>query len=417
MRISTFFTWFWILYIPFCILFYDQVNDYVDEVMTLLLALFTLTKLNKQRSPKAQKEIVLYVVLVALYFVYSESLRINTINALLLDIQQQVRPYVVFYCTYLLAPMFTRSQKSMMIAVISASVLLYVILNFIGFSVSTYGLQTPVIGQASLMLAMLFLFCYGDRGENRWVALLIVAVGLLSGKSKVYGEVIAFIGIFFFLKNKLNIKSAKSVLQLVALAVIIIFFTWTKFNAYYVEGLSKDEVGQMNARPASYTVAGDIILKDYIPFGSGFASFATNAAAVHYSPLYYKYKLDEVWGLSPDNPMFLADAYYPTLAQFGLVGIFFFLWFWVRRYKEVASKKERVYYKIGLMCILALALESTADSSYLSGKGMGYFMLLAMCIRAGEKDIKKRRRIVIVNRDVVRKEHASISNVDENTGH
>ncbi|MBQ9229562.1 MAG: hypothetical protein IJ190_00105, partial [Prevotella sp.] len=187
MRISTFFTWFWILYIPFCILFYDQVNDYVDEVMTLLLALFTLTKLNKQRSPKAQKEIVLYVVLVALYFVYSESLRINTINALLLDIQQQVRPYVVFYCTYLLAPMFTRSQKSMMIAVISASVLLYVILNFIGFSVSTYGLQTPVIGQASLMLAMLFLFCYGDRGENRWVALLIVAVGLLSGKSKVYG--------------------------------------------------------------------------------------------------------------------------------------------------------------------------------------------------------------------------------------
>ena len=417
MRISSFLTWFWIIYIPFCILFYDLVNDYVDEVMTLLLALFTLTKLNKQRSPKAQKEIVVYMVLVVLYFVYSLSLRINTTNALLLDLQQQVRPYVVFYCTYLLAPMFTRSQKNIMVAVISASVFLYVVLNFIGFSVSTYGLETPVIGQASLMLAMLFLFCYGDKGDKKWIALIIVAVGLLSGKSKVYGEILAFIGVFFFLKNKLNIKSAKSVLQLVALVVIIIFFTWTKFNVYYVEGFTKEEVGQMNARPASYTVAGDIILKDYVPFGSGFASFATNAAAVHYSPLYYKYKLDGIWGLSPDNPMFLADAYYPTLAQFGLVGIFFFLWFWVRRYKEVASKKERVYYKIGLMCILALALESTADTSYLSGKGIGYFMLLAMCIRAGENDIKKRRRIVIVNRDVVRKENTSIVKKDENTSH
>ena len=417
MKISTFYTWFWVLYIPLCILFYDMINDYVDEVMTLALALFTLTKVTKRGSSKAQREIVVYVILVALYFVYSRMLKINGINALLLDIQQQVRPYVVFYCTYMLAPTFTRWQKNIMIRFLLVSIVVYLALSFVGISVSTYGIQTPVISQSSLMLAMLFLFCNGDRVENKWIALAIVSVGLLSGKSKFYGEVIAFIGIFFFLKNKLNIKSAKSVLQLVALAVIIIFFTWTKFNVYYVEGFTKEEVGQMNARPASYTVAGDIILKDYVPFGSGFASFATNAAAVHYSPLYYKYKLDEVWGLSPDNPMFLADAYYPTLAQFGLVGIFFFLWFWVRRYKEVASKKERVYYKIGLMCILALALESTADTSYLSGKGMGYFMLLAMCIRAGENDIKKRRRIVIVNRDVVRKENTSIVKKDENTSH
>ena len=37
------------------------------------------------------------------------------------------------------------------------------------------------------------------------------------------------------------------------------------------------------------------------------------------------------------------------------------------------------------MCILALALESTADSSYLSGKGMGYFMILALCLNSARK--------------------------------
>ena len=78
------------------------------------------------------------------------------------------------------------------------------------------------------------------------------------------------------------------------------------------------------------------------------------------------------------------------------------------------SKKERVYYKIGLMCIMALALESTADTSYLSGKGMGYFMLLAMCIRAGEKDLKKRRRVIIVNKSVAEKRQG-IQSLNENT--
>ena len=411
MKISTFYTWFWVLYIPLCILFYDMINDYVDEVMTLVLVLFTLTKLTKRSSSKAQREIVVYVILVALYFVYSMSLKINGINALLLDIQQQVRPYVVFYCTYLLAPTFARWQKNIMISILIACIVVYLALSFAGIKVASYGLATPAIGQSSLMLAMLFLFCNGDRMENKWIALAIVSVGLLSGKSKFYGEYIAFIGIFFFLKNKLNMGSAKSVLQVLLVCGVVLFFTWTKFNVYYVEGFTKLEQGQMQARPASYDVAGQIILQDYVPLGSGFASFGTNAAAVHYSPLYYKYKLDEIWGLSPDNPMFLADAYYPTLAEFGLVGIFFFLWFWVRRYKEVNSKKERVYYKIGLMCIIALALESTADTSYLSGKGMGYFMLLAMCIRAGEIDLKKRRRVIIVNKSVAEKQQ-EIKNVE-----
>ena len=79
----------------------------------------------------------------------------------------------------------------------------------------------------------------------------------------------------------------------------------------------------MMARPATYTTATTIIFKDYIPFGSGLGTFATNAAAQYYSPLYYKYGLNDIWGLYPDNPMFLADAFFPTLAEFGMVGLFF----------------------------------------------------------------------------------------------
>ena len=48
------------------------------------------------------------------------------------------------------------------------------------------------------------------------------------------------------------------------------------------------------------------------------------------------------------------------------------------------------------MCMLALFFEGVADTSYLSGKGMGYFMLLAMAIR-GSYTIRKKNKINAVD--------------------
>ena len=137
---------------------------------------------------------------------------------------------------------------------------------------------------------------------------------------------------------------------------------------------------------------------DYIPFGSGLGSFGTAAAAKEYSPLYFKYGLNNVWGLDPENPMFLADAFYPTLAEYGIVGLLFFLLFWKRRLQEANRIQDIVYYRMALMCILALALESAADSSYLSGKGMGYFMILAVCLNAGFKQVRTKRDTGILSK-------------------
>ena len=124
---------------------------------------------------------------------------------------------------------------------------------------------------------------------------------------------------------------------------------------------------------------------DYIPFGSGLGSFGTAAAAKEYSPLYFKYRLNDIWGLDPINPMFLADAFYPTLAEYGIVGLLLFLIFWKRRLWESNKIPDLASYRMALMALLALALESTADSSYLSGKGMGYFMILAVCLNSGKR--------------------------------
>ena len=40
------------------------------------------------------------------------------------------------------------------------------------------------------------------------------------------------------------------------------------------------------------------------------------------------------------------------------------------------------YYRVAFMAFFCLAIEQTADTSWLSGKGMGYCMLLGLCLNA-----------------------------------
>lgn len=396
MSTNKFFFWFWVVYLPACILFYDRMWQTIDEAMTVVLFLFTVMKVYGKRIDSIGKEILWYIVLMVFYVAYSIVLKINVQEAVFYDLQQQVRPYVVFFCSYLIAPQFTEKQKKRLIRWFVFCIILYLTSFIIGFRVSKFGLSTPMIGQAALLTASMYLLFKDNTRKNVLRGILILSLGLLSMKSKFFGEYIVFIGLFYFLRSRLK-PNLKTIVSILALTSAIVYFTWEKFDAYYVTGMTEEvKSSERKARPESFKTAGTIIFSDYIPLGSGLASFGTNAAAKYYSPLYYKYHLDNIWGLYPENPMFLADAFYPTMAQYGLVGLFFFLWFWIRRYQQALHHKEFRAYKVAMMMIFALFLENMADTSYLSGKGMGYFMLLAMAIKGSYVSKKK---VILINND------------------
>lgn len=395
--IAKFYTWFWIVYFPVCIAFTYVVNfDWSDEILTVLLLVYALGKRrylvkNKQRTT----EISIYILLMVFYLAYSLIIQVTTPRGVFLDILQQVRPYAAFYLTWMMAPEFTNKQKRRI-----KLVMLLSFFGYLGAFIFKPSLVTPfggeesaALGQIALCCAMVYYMFSKQTKHNRNIAILIMLLGLISGKSKYFGECVVFIALVIFVKSKINFTSVSTFLKVAALGCVVIFFTWTKFNAYYVEGF-KDDAEAM-ARPLTYETGMKIMFMDYIPFGSGLGSFGTAAAAKEYSPLYYEYQLDEIWGLTPENPMFLADAFYPTLAEFGIVGLFFFLWFWKRRLWECNKIPNIVYYRMALMAILALALESTADSSYLSGKGMGYFMVLALCLNSGREHRNMKKRLIL----------------------
>ena len=335
--IARFYSWFWVLYFPLCIAFYDLVNDYVDEFMTLILILFTCMKLHSRyvnRQPL--KEAWACILIFLFYLVYSLILKVNVPMAAIIDFQQQIRPYAVFYCTLILMPQFSKRQKKWMLFSILAS-----LVGYLFWKRSTiWGSENVIFGSLSIGAGMTYYLFTKETGFNRYVSTAIVLFGLLCGKFKYIGECVAFVGVVFLLKKKIKIGAQKSIAFTFVLIGAVLFFAWSRFDSYFVTGMSNDQL----ARPMMYKTAPKVFM-DYFPFGSGLGTFGTSASAkTYYSPLYYKYDLAEIWGMSPsDHGAFNADSFYPGLAQFGFVGLFFFIVFWKRRLSAINNIPDLRY--------------------------------------------------------------------------
>ena len=77
---------------------------------------------------------------------------------------------------------------------------------------------------------------------------------------------------------------------------------------------------------------------------------------------------------------FITDTFFPVLAQFGVVGILLFCLFWWKRYLQLKNLPDLTDYKIGLVILLVLCIESFADTTLLSSKGVGYCLLLGILL-------------------------------------
>lgn len=349
---------------------------YVDEVMTVILILFTFLNGSNSMNRRPWGEFRACLLIILFFVIYGLLFGENVEKAVLRDAVQWIRPFSVIYCTWILNPRFSESQKNLMlwtmIGTLAAWFWYHPEVNLESDK------EFPVLGQLAICTGMTWYLFKENTQKNAYIALAIVLTGMLAPKFKFMGEVVCFIGMVFFLKSKLNFRSTKTILGILFMMAVVLYVTWERFDAYYVSGLYSDEL----ARPMTYRIAFTEILWDYFPFGPGMGTWGCAAAADFYSPLLYKYHMNHVWGCTPDFNSFIADAFYPTLCQLGVVGIFFFCVFWKRRLIAMNDIEDMRYYRVAWITFFCLAIEQTADTSFLSGKGMGFCMLLALCLNA-----------------------------------
>lgn len=389
--ISRFFTLYWIIYFPTCIAYNDLPGfSSIDEIMMGILFVYTFMKYsNRSINRRPWREFMVCLSVIAFYTLYSLMFGVNVAGGVWLDLLQEIRPYSIIFCTWILNPRFTKRQKKWMLGT-----MVLTLFSWIVYHPQTLDTQVeaefPVLGQLAICTGMSWYLFTKETKRNRNIALALVLTGMFAPKFKFMGEVVCFIAFIFFVKKKLNFQSTKTILFACILVIVVLAVTWTRFDAYYVSGLSNDQL----ARPMTYKTS-LVILGDYFPFGPGMGTFACNGAWKFYSPLYYKYNLNTIWGLGDStigSGAFICDAYYPTLAQFGIVGVFFFCWFWKRRLVAFNQIVDMRYYRVAMLTFCCLVIEQTADSSWLSGKGMGYCMLIALCLNANRNMMEQRRR-------------------------
>lgn len=373
--------------------------SFTDEVLYSGLLLMLILFL------KVKKEVWIFCCVFLFYIIYSiKFAHSNTVPAILKDVFIQSKPFMAFFIIYIAAPIFTNRQKKWL-KVTSYS--LFIFLIFIGlwgwsggsitnFMRKYYG-DTGAAYSTGVLISALFVLMYSEfRKKDKLRFMIMLALSMITLKSRMYG----FFAVGFFILNWSNIVFGKNLrpkltVQNVAMAVIMLsvalYVGWDKLQTYF------------NPTNVAYTarlvlLQGSFqIFKDFMPFGSGFASFGTEASRSSYSYIYDYYHISNVWGLSRQYPAFITDMYLPSVAQFGISGVVMLILFW--RYVIKKNKILNIKYMqrkiidrwnvIFLLIVIFLAIASIASSILTSKEGLMLMSILALCIVEKRNAISK----------------------------
>ncbi len=386
----------------------SRLIGFTDELTCLILMILIGIDCFFNRNWKRYKLVWIIVAVMTVYAIYSvAAFNFNTVRYIATDWIIQLKPYVAFVAMLVIGPFFTDQDKYILRKIAVFNVLVAAIVLFSRFFVGRLLLE-PIFfhvmtaGMCIYVSAAVYMLCsINKEGAVERKSLIIFTVmfiaGLMCTRAKYYGEfVLAMFFIYFYKPGIMKHLDFKRFMLIVLLLVLILIVSWEKIEYYFITGNSDTfdpNVVASYARPVLY-VTSFFILCDYFPFGSGLASFATFASADNYSGLYYEYGLNYIWGLSPSMPDFICDAFYPSLAQFGFVGILLFIYFWIYIYKylrvliRLNSQKYRNLFCIGVMLMCFVFIESIASTTFVQFYGMVAMMLLGMICARG-KEIKE----------------------------
>lgn len=372
--------------------------SYTDESLTVLFCLAALVKsVRRSRAegsfllPQERASLILLVTVVCIGLLGNASTHIQTsVAPIFIDVftctkfvLMLLSTLVVFEDDVSLLKMVTVEAKLLiMVMAILAAVNLF---SDIGMGTDPrYGLRASFMFVfphptylciAAVGLSLVFLV--GTRANKWFIALsLLVVVSSLRTKGLAFVAVALFLIVFLGRHRRLTLVH---VICAMALAVII---GWDQFVFHYQSGGFARE---------ALTETGILIANQHVPLGTGFATFgsAVTAEPQYYSPLYYAYGLNSVHGLSPDNPSFLSDAFWPTvIGQFGWLGLACFVVCIVLLLRSTYSRSKG----IAVLCGIAyLLISSTSESSFFNPSAVYLAFCIGMVAKSGSSGKPEKR--------------------------
>lgn len=417
-----------IIFYVFGVIFYEYAGlQYIDELLTLALICFVFVQQCIAGVSVRWMPLVGFFIISLFFLLYSMCIHSNSNSAIIMDYAIQVKPFLAFFCIRIFDYKIPDRHKKILnkLSVICAFLLLFVgCMSFAqglgnGCAMWVVFKHPSRYATAVIITAMVYYLSSSKFDKNKIYFFLILGCGMFSAKGKYYGFLIgaiAFIGFNSFVYfKKIDFKT---VIVAIIISVLVGYIGYDKIYYYFIHGTRSFEFklsdhyindGRLFARPALY-ISAFYILLDYFPLGSGFASFGTHASQLYYSDIYFKYGLNNLWGLSPEKSSFITDTYYPILAQFGVVGILLYIFFWIFIIKKIVSFADFIfkekdielirYFNAGVLIVYFFIIESVADSTMIQNRGVFVMILLATVMNNIDSFSLKSSSVFSVGRDL-----------------
>ena len=396
----------WIFIIFFALVIPSLVLvKFIDELMTFSMLGLAAADILVNRQWRRYRLLYILLGVMAFYIIYSCTwVHYNSLKAILTGAILELKPYIPLAILLSIAPKVTAAERRAMrfVALLNISFCLIALSSLTYFTTFIFG-PIAIYGGVCILSAMVYLFA-SISPDGRFsrqhliVGIAMLCLGLFCTRSKYYGEfVLSLFFLFIYKPGMLRHMTMSRIFLLSAILVLVIAVAYQKISFYFLDAIDINHIdlNKMDsyARMALYAMM-FVVLGMHPAFGSGLASYASFASSKSYSSLYYKLGIDKVYGLSPSKPDFISDAYYPSLAQFGIVGIILYIWLWTYVYSFLRpltrsdSTEDHTVFRIAAIIFCFIFIEMIAGTMVFMGPGELMVMLLALCCCYG-----KRRRL------------------------
>lgn len=235
--------------------------------------------------------------------------------------------------------------------------------------------HTTVFGSCMIFLMCILLLINDKVGKKARLYFILLSLLVCSTmRTRLIASVVLFWLIWYLVYIR---KKPFRFRTLAIFAPVVILIGWDKIQ-FYFNGAYKEQSARYMLLVKSFAVA-----KDHFPFGSGFATYGSYYSSVAYSPVYYKYGLNTVFGLMPDYGNYISDSFWPMIiAQAGIIGCACYIYAIYKLFVVVRpiQKISTSVYFCGLFILLYLLIESTAGSSFVHPVAMPLALLFGYII-------------------------------------
>lgn len=374
----------WIFIIAFALMIPSYTFlGYTDELAALLLVSLALADSLANGNWSRYTLLWICFAVMAFYAIYSvTAVDYNTPAAILGDSVIQIKSVAALAVMIGLRPRLEEKDCFILQWIALVNALTAIAISAMPAPVIRSAIVHPANCGVCVFFSTVVLFLARCRIEgvittiSKVIVVALLSGGLLCGRARYYGEyILALFMLLAFRPAMSRYFKVRYLLSYACVIGLIVAAGWSKISYYFLGGnitTFDSELLESFARPVLYAT-GALIMATHIPFGSGLASFASYKSSEPYSALYNEFSIDRIYGLSEEYPSFICDAYYPSLAQFGLVGVALFIALIIYMARRlVRLDKERFYpcFIVGMICLGFLLIESIANSSFVKPEGV-----------------------------------------------